>query len=103
MPICMDPNCNGRSTCVYAPMYTMCHANNTAHARVNTSPRPRCTSAPVSRYRPNVATTMPTITGGRGSRRLITDSMIGVMITYSPVRNADVDGDVYCNPMVCVA
>ena len=23
--------------------------------------------------------------------------------TYSPVRNADVDGDVYCSPMVCVA
>ena len=46
---------------------------------------------------------MPTITGGRGSRRLIADSMTGVMITYSPVRNADVDGDVYCRPMVWVA
>jgi hypothetical protein len=29
--------------------------------------------------------------------------MNGVNITYSPVMNADVDGDVYCKPTVCVA
>ena len=29
--------------------------------------------------------------------------MIGVITTYRPVMNADVDGEVYCSPTVCSA
>ncbi len=87
----------------YAPWYTIQTAKSAAHASVQSSPCPTPRSAPVSRKRPTVAIAMPPMTHGDGARRRTAASTNGVMQTYRPVMNADVDGDVYCSPMVCVA
>ena len=59
----------------------------------------------MSRYRPTVAITIADDDDARPrpGAPLITASMTGVNTTYRPVMNADVDGDVYCSPTVCVA